>query len=165
MLLAELLDDRTIGQLQIPSEKLTELYFQAIQQAHRSANKCYKRVSIHMLLKALSALVHNNAIQIVIAKSSTYFEYLISISDDYNIIYDILWTLSFNPKFHEQFHSQKSFLSRIRTFVDQLKSALDKDVFRVVDGILWNLVNRDKAIALANQSEKNTQQTTTNTDK
>lgn len=94
-----------------------------------------------MLLKALSALVHNNAI-----------------SDDYNIIYDILWTLSFNKTFHEKFHSQDEFLRRIRTFVDQPKSAPDKDVFRAVDGILWNLVNRSQPIALSDQSESNAQQ-------
>jgi hypothetical protein len=58
MLLGVLLDDTMIRQLQIPSDKLTDLYFNTIQHAHGSTNKCYRRVPIHTLLKALSALVH-----------------------------------------------------------------------------------------------------------
>jgi hypothetical protein len=49
MLLGVLLNDTMIQQLQIPSDKLTDLYFNAIQHAHTSANKCYKRVPIHIL--------------------------------------------------------------------------------------------------------------------
>ena len=93
-----LLDDTMIQKLQISSDQLTDLYFDAIQQAHRSTNKCHRRVPVHMLLKALAALVHNDAIQVTIAHSANYFDYLVSVSDDYNIFYDILWTLSFSKQ-------------------------------------------------------------------
>ncbi len=153
MLLGVLLNDTMIQQLQIPSDKLTDLYFNAIQHAHISANKCYKRVPIHMLLKALSALVHNDSIQMSIITSNAYFDYLISITDDYNIIYDILWTISFNKKSHEKFNSHEAFLTRIRTFTDQPKKAPEKDVARSAEGILWNLLDRNQIIALPDRSE------------
>lgn len=158
MLLGVLLNDTMIQQLQIPSDKLTDLYFSTIQHAHISANKCYKRVPIHMLLKALSALVHNNTIQMSIIISNTYFDYLISITDDYNIVYDILWTLSFNKKSHEKFNSNEAFLTRLRTFTDQPKSAPEKDVARSAEGILWNLLDRNQVIALPDRSDNTNQQ-------
>ncbi|CAF4755288.1 unnamed protein product [Rotaria sp. Silwood1] len=63
MLLGVLLDDETMRQLKIPGDELTDLYFDAIRQAHQSSNKCYKRVPIHLLFRALSSLVHNEIIQ------------------------------------------------------------------------------------------------------
>jgi hypothetical protein len=158
MLLGVLLDDNMIRQLQIPSDKLIHLYFDAIQHAHRSANKCYRRVPVHLLLKALSALVHNDTIQDSIVIATNYFDYLISITDDYNIIYDILWTLSFNKKFNEKFNSHEAFLTQLRTFADQSKQALDKDVSRSAEGILWNLTDRNRVIVLPDRTENVNQQ-------
>jgi hypothetical protein len=43
MSLGVLLDDTMIRQLQIPSDKLNDLYFNAIQHAHRSTSKCYTK--------------------------------------------------------------------------------------------------------------------------
>ena len=165
MLLGELLDDQIIKQLEIPSEKLVGLYFQSIEYAQKSANKSYKRVPIHMLLKALSALVHNDAIQMVIGKSANYFEYLVAISDDYNIIYDILWTLSFNKDLHGKFHSQEDLLNRLRSFVNEPEKAPEKDAVRAAEGILWNIFNRDQVIALPGPSSNPTEQTPNNPDK
>jgi hypothetical protein len=160
MLLGVLLDDIMIRQLQIPSDKLTDLYFTAIQHAHKSPNKCYRRVPVHLLLKALSALVHNDTIQVSIATSINYFDYLISVTDDYNIIYDILWTLSFNKKLHEKFNSHDPFLTQLRTFADQPKKAPEKDVARAAEGILWNLLDRNQVIALPGPADNVNQQNT-----
>ncbi|CAF4173126.1 unnamed protein product [Rotaria sp. Silwood2] len=158
MLLGVLLDDNTIRQLKIPSDKLTQLYFESIDCAHKSVNKCYKRVPIHLLLKALSSLVHNDSIQFTITTSNNYFDYLISIIDDYNIIYDILWTLSFNKKLHEKFNSHEAFFKQIRTLADQPKIASDKDVARSAEGTLWNLTDRNQVIALPDQPKTVDQQ-------
>ena len=154
MLLGVLLDDTVIQKLQIQSDQLTDLYFDAIQQAHRSKNKCYRRVPVHMLLKALAALVHNDAIQVTIANSANYFDYLVSVSDDYNIIYDILWTLSFSKQSREKFNSHEQLLSRLRAFVDQPKSAPDRDIALSAEGILWNLTDRKQAITIPDSPSK-----------
>ena len=153
MLLGVLLDDAKIRELQIPSDKLTKLYFDAIQHADKSINKCYRRVPIHLLLKALSALVHNESIQISIATLADYFSYLISITDDYNIIYDILWTLSFNSMLHKHFKSHENFLTQLRNFTTQPQRVPDKDVTRSAEGILWNLADRNHINTLPNQME------------
>jgi hypothetical protein len=153
MILGVLLDDTLMRQLQIPNDELTHLYFDAIQRAHKSANKCYRRVPIHMLLKALSSLVHNETIQVSIATSTSYFDYLISINDDYNIIYDILWSLSFNKTLHEKFNSHELFLKQLRAFADQPNTVPDKDIAHSAEGILWNLVDRQQVIVLPDRSE------------
>ena len=119
---------------------------------------------IHMLLKTLSALVLNNSIQVSIATSADYFGYLISITDDYNIVYDILWTPSLNKKLHEKINSHETILSQLRKFVDQPKTAPQKDVVRSSEGILWNLVDRNQVIALPNRTE-NVEQKNTNSEK
>ncbi|CAF0947623.1 unnamed protein product [Adineta steineri] len=160
MLFGVLLDDKMIQELKIPSDKLVQLYFDAIQRAHKSTNKCYRRVPIQMLLRALSALVHNNTIQITIAKSNDYFDYLISISDDYNIVYDIFWTLSFNEKLHEKFNSHEVFLTLLRSFVDKPEKVSDKDVARSAEGILWNLTDKNRIIALPDRVVNVDQQNT-----
>ncbi|CAF1457542.1 unnamed protein product [Rotaria sordida] len=161
MLLGVLLDDETMRQLKIPGDELTDLYFDAIRQAHQSSNKCYKRVPIHLLFRALSSLVHNQIIQASVATSTNYFDYLISMSDDYNLVYDIFWTLSFNTSLHEKFHSHKTFLQRLQTFVNDPESVLDKDIVRSAEGILWNLNHRNEKNTSPEQStnveNKNTQ--------
>lgn len=141
MLLGELLDDQTIKQLQISNEKLIDLYFQSIESAYKSPTKSFKQIPIDMFFKALAAFVHNTAIPMVINKSSKYFEYLISMSDDYDIVYDILWTLSFEKNFHEKYRAQGDFLDRLRMFVDQP----EKDA---AEGILWNIFNHDQVMLL-----------------
>ncbi|CAM4941719.1 unnamed protein product [Rotaria socialis] len=159
MLLGVLLDDATIRQLKIPGDELTCLYFDAIRQAHKLSNKCYKRVPIHMLLRAFAALAHNETIQSSVDTGADYFDFLLTLSDDYNIVYDILWTLSFNNSLHEKFNSHEPFLAHIRKFVDDPKSVLDKDVVRSAEGILWNLLDQNRIIPLphtpVNADEKN----------
>ncbi|CAF3278291.1 unnamed protein product [Rotaria sp. Silwood2] len=152
MLLGVLLDDETMRQLKIPSDELTALYFDGIRQAHQSSNKCYKRVSIYLRFRALSSLVHNEIIQTNIATSIDYFDYLISNSDDYNLVYDILWTLSFNISLNKKFHFHKTFLQQLQTFVDDPKSVLDKDIIRSAEGILWNLKQRNQTSTSSEQS-------------
>jgi hypothetical protein len=78
----------------------------------------------------------NATIQVSIETSANYFDYLISITDDHNIVYDILWTLSFNKKLHEKFNSHEVFLIQLRKFTDQPKSAPDKDVARSAEDTL-----------------------------
>lgn len=153
MLLGVLLNDEKIRELKLPGDELTRLYFDAIQQAHQSSNKCYKRVPIHLLFRALSSLVHNNVIQTIMVASTDYFDYLISISNDYNLVYDILWTLSFNVDLHEKFHSKEAFLERLQQFVNDPESVLDKDVMQAAEGILWNLKNKSQKVTLSKQSK------------
>ena len=155
MLLGVLLDDAAMRQLQIPADELIGLYFDAIQQAHRLPNKCYKRLPIHLLLKALSALVYNVTIQnCFLGSSNHYFDSLILISDDYNIIYDILWTLSFEEKLHGSFSFHRTFLVRLRSLADRSKPTLDKGITRSAEGILWNLDSQRSTNSLTKKSEQ-----------
>ena len=62
---------------------------------------------------------------------------LIAMSDDYPIVYDILWTLSFNDSIQQQLHSQSEFIAKLSHHADHSD---DKQMQKVASGILWNLL-------------------------
>lgn len=65
--------------------------------------------------------------------SSHQLNFLIEISDDYPIIYDILWSLSFDTRAQEQLRSNEVFLNKLEN------SYTDKYVQHAIQGIQWNL--------------------------
>jgi len=61
---------------------------------------------------------------------------LIEICNQYPVVYDILWALSFNQDIQEQLRSNSSFMSKL----SHLAKDYDNEQMRkVIYGILWNL--------------------------
>ncbi len=50
-------------------------------------------------------------------------------------------------------NSHEVFLTQLRTFADQPKSAPEKDIASSAEGILWNLLDQNQFIALPDKSE------------
>ena len=57
---------------------------------------------------------------------------LIELSEQYPLVYDIIWALSFNASIVEQLRSNLSFLAK-------LKENTDANLTRSINGIFWNL--------------------------
>jgi hypothetical protein len=65
----------------------------------------------------------------------------IDICDQYPIVYDILWGLSFNKDIQQQLRSNSSFLSKLPHLI---KECNDEQMRKAICGILWNLeINRE----------------------
>jgi hypothetical protein len=61
---------------------------------------------------------------------------LIEISEQYSMMYDILWALSFNHDIQQQLRSSSSFMSKLFHLE---KECVNDQMCKVVYGILWNL--------------------------
>ena len=65
----------------------------------------------------------------------------IDICDQYPIVYDILWGLSFNKDIQQQLRSNSSFLSKLPHLI---KECNNEQMRKAICGILWNLeINRE----------------------
>ena len=63
---------------------------------------------------------------------------LIEISDEYPIVFDIIWALSFNDSIQEQLRLNPSFHTKL---VHPVRRPDDEQVRKMIHGILWNLEN------------------------
>jgi hypothetical protein len=74
--------------------------------------------------------------------------------DQYSIVYDVLWALSFNQDIQQQLRSNSSFLSKLSHRINECGD--DEQLRKVVYGILWNLeINQDdRSISVINGDKK-----------
>lgn len=78
--------------------------------------------------------------------------FLGEISDHYPIVYDILWSLSFNTTIQEELRSNSSFMAKLAKLRHESN---DLNVRRSVNGILWLLdLNHEEHIASSNGTGK-----------
>ncbi|CAF3996616.1 unnamed protein product [Rotaria sp. Silwood2] len=76
---------------------------------------------------------------------------LIEICDQYPIVYDILWALSFNNDIQEQLRSNTSFITKLA----YLPKESDHQIRKIAYGILWNLeINHEDRTKLAISNER-----------
>jgi hypothetical protein len=76
---------------------------------------------------------------------------LIEMCDHYPMVYDILWSLSFNTSIQEQLRSNPSFMAKLAKLGHELN---DPNIRRSVNGILWLLAsNRDEHIVSNNDND------------
>ncbi|CAF3937458.1 unnamed protein product [Rotaria sordida] len=81
------------------------------------------------------SLSTNDTIQTTTAhlKKALFF---VEMCDNYPMIYDILWSLSFNASIQEQLRSNSSFLAKLAKLENE---SSDSNIRRAVNGILWLL--------------------------
>ena len=60
----------------------------------------------------------------------------IEMCDQYLIVFDIIWALSFNHDIQQQLRSNTSFMSKLAHLV---KQSDDEQIGKIIHGILWNL--------------------------
>lgn len=81
----------------------------------------------------------NDTVQTIMAHlKKTAF--LVEMSDQYPMVYDILWSLSFNTLIQEQLRSNSSFMAKLAKLQHESN---DPNIRRSVNGIMW-LLNSDR---------------------
>ncbi|CAF2714812.1 unnamed protein product [Rotaria sp. Silwood2] len=111
---------------------INKIFFYYLQQAWESPLKKYNKISIEELLEGLLTLSKYDITKNPIANSGE-LKLLIEILDEYPIIYDILWSLSFDIRIHEELRSNQ-------TLIDKLESSyMNEQIQNIIYGIQWNL--------------------------
>jgi len=75
---------------------------------------------------------------------------LIEICDQYPIVYDVLWALSFNQDIQQQLRSSSTFMSKLAHFA---KENDDEQMRKVTHGLLWNLKSHHKDLPTPENSD------------
>jgi hypothetical protein len=87
-------------------------------------------------LLGFSSLTKSDAIQQKIADLPHALSLLIAMCEEYPIVFDILWALSFNQDIQQQLRSNTSFMSKL----SYLAKEYDNEQMRkITHGLLWNL--------------------------
>ncbi|CAF2355479.1 unnamed protein product [Rotaria sp. Silwood2] len=166
-ILGEIICEEKLKELKI-SDSASSFFFNMLQQAWQHPSKKFKQIPIFFLFKCKSfvivcgiSLVNTflglvgfskiDAFQQQIADTKKVF-FLIEICNEYPIIYDILWALSFNHDIQEQLRSSASFITKIA----HLPKEYDNQIRKSAHGILWNLeINHENHITSAISDERN----------
>ncbi|CAF4537520.1 unnamed protein product [Rotaria socialis] len=149
-ILGEILDDRSLKTLKI-SDSASLFFFEILEQAWRNPSKKYKQIPIMFLLNAFVNLSKIDAIQQKTADTNKV-SLLIDMCDQYSIVYDILWALSFNHDIQQQLRSNASFMAKL---VYLPKVCDDQQIRKITYGLLWNLDTNhtDRQLSLIDNKE------------
>ncbi|CAF3388118.1 unnamed protein product [Rotaria sp. Silwood1] len=149
-ILGEILCDENLKELKI-FDSAGSLFFNIFEEAWQHPSKKFKQIPILLLLKLLLNLSKIDTFQQQIADTNKV-SFLIEICDQYSIVYDILWALSFNCNIQEQLRSNTSFITKLTS----LPKECDNQIRKFSYGILWNLeINHENRTTLAINNEKN----------
>ncbi|CAF3358013.1 unnamed protein product [Rotaria sp. Silwood1] len=133
-LLGEIVCDEHLKQVKI-TDNLCEYFFYMLEQAWNHPKQKSQRVLISQLLRGFVSLAKNDAIQQKVADTKKV-SFLIEMCDQYPIVYDILWALSFNHDIQQQLRSNQKLMLRLT----HLKQELHQEPMgKITYGILWNL--------------------------
>jgi hypothetical protein len=92
----------------------------------------------------------NDTIQMKIAHLKKV-SFLVEMSDHYPMVYDILWSLSFNALIQEQIRSNPAFMAKLAKLGHE---SSDPNICRSVNGILWLLdSNREENVVSNNDND------------
>ncbi|CAF4582083.1 unnamed protein product [Rotaria sp. Silwood1] len=147
--LSEILCDKSLKELEI-SDSASTFFFNMLEQAWQHSSKKFRLIPLLFLLKSLVNFSKIDAFQQQIADTNKVL-LLIEMCDQYPIVYDILWALSFNHDIQEQLHSNTSFITKLA----HLPKEYDNQIRKSAHGILWNLeINHENRITSAISNEK-----------
>ncbi|CAF3816406.1 unnamed protein product [Rotaria sp. Silwood1] len=148
-ILGEILCDKSLKELEI-SDSASSFFFNAFEQAWERPSKKFQQVPLLLLLKCLMNFSKIDAFQQQIANTNKVL-LLIEMCDQYPIVYDILWALSFNHDIQQQLHSNTSFITKLT----HLPKEYDNQIRKSAHGILWNLkISHEDRTTLAVSNEK-----------
>ncbi|CAF3332749.1 unnamed protein product [Rotaria sp. Silwood1] len=148
-ILGEILCDKSLKELKI-FDSASSFFFNMLEHAWQNPSKKFQQVPIGFLLKCLANFSKIDAFQQQIADTNKVL-LLIEMCDQYPIVYDILWALSFNHDIQQQLHSNTSFITKLA----HLPKEYDNQIRKSAHGILWNLeINHENRITSAISNEK-----------
>lgn len=128
---SEILDEQEIKQLNL-AKNINEIYFDYLEKAWMNSSKIYRKISIDELLKNFFILASNDILKDAIIDGNE-LTFLIQLVDSYPMIYNILWSLSFDIRIQEQLRLDPNFLEKIQ------HASTNEQIQRILHGIQWNL--------------------------
>ncbi|CAF3337407.1 unnamed protein product [Rotaria socialis] len=132
--LCEVLTDEELKDLKV-AENIYNYLLQMIEAAWNQTAEKYKRIHMILLLQGCQAISKNDSMQQKIAQSDR-IHLLIEMCDEYPIVYDIIWALSFSQDIQQQLRSNPSFMSKLTRLAKQSEN---EQMRKAINGILWNL--------------------------
>ncbi|CAF1228976.1 unnamed protein product [Adineta ricciae] len=149
-ILAEILSNERLKELKIP-DSASSYFFRILEHAWNHPLKKFKQIPIYFILKIYITLSKIDAIQQTTANTNK-IPLLIEMCDEYPMIFDILWALSFNHDVQQQLRSNSSFMTKLN---HPPKEYDNEQIRKIVQGILWNLetTHKDRATSLTSDEK------------
>ncbi|CAF1099628.1 unnamed protein product [Adineta steineri] len=146
-ILGEILSSELFKELKI-SDSASIYFFNIFEQAWRHPSKRFKQIPMIYLLKGLTNLSKIDAIQQKIADTNKVL-LLIEMCDEYPLVYDIIWALSFNHDIQQQLRSNRQLMLKLTYLKQELNNP---QMRKITQGILWNLesLHEDRAVSEEN---------------
>ncbi|CAF3538082.1 unnamed protein product, partial [Rotaria socialis] len=132
--LCEILTDEELKDLKI-SDNICNYFLQMVEDFWNKPKKNYEHAPIMVLLKGFQTLSKNDSMQQKTAVSNRIY-LLVEMCDEYPIVYDIIWALSFNHDIQQQLRSNSPFICKLTQLSRQPEN---EQMSKIIDGILWNL--------------------------
>ncbi|CAF1215663.1 unnamed protein product [Rotaria sp. Silwood1] len=112
--------------------KINKIFFYYLDQAWKSPLKKYNTIPIEELLEGLLTLSQYDTMKNPIADSNE-LQFLIEKSDEYPIIYDILWSLSFDIRIQAELRLNQTLKNKLES------NYTNEQIQNIIYGIQWNL--------------------------
>ncbi|CAF0969578.1 unnamed protein product [Rotaria sordida] len=150
VIFGEILYDESLKDLKI-FNSASSLFFNILEEAWQHPSKKFHQVPILLILKCLLNLSKIDAFQQQIADTNK-LSFLIEICNQYPLVYDILWALSFNHDIQEQLRLNISFITKLIYLPKESDNKIRKIAYR----ILWNLEinHEDRTILIIDNKKK-----------
>lgn len=144
IVLGEILCDTRLKDLKI-TDNVSVFFFDILLHAWQHPTKKYKQIPIIHLLKGFLNLSKIDAIQQKAADLNK-ISLLIEMTDEYPVIFEILWALSFNTDIQHQLRSNATFMTKL---IYLAKESENEQQRKATHGILWNLrlIHQDRLMS------------------
>ncbi|UJR17445.1 hypothetical protein I4U23_004340 [Adineta vaga] len=133
--LAVILTDTQIKELKI-ADDMCKFSFDVLENAWKHPKKKWKKIPILYLLKGFLSLSTNDTIQKATVELQK-LPMLIELCDEYPIVYEIIWSLTFHPSIQEQLRSNQPFMVKLTKLEGEIVK--NASIAKSVNGILWIL--------------------------
>ncbi|CAF4128250.1 unnamed protein product, partial [Adineta steineri] len=150
-ILGEVLTDEHLKALKI-TDNIRDFFFTMLEEAWYDPSKEYKNIPIAYFLRGFLRVSKNDFIQEGIVKSNK-ISLFIEMSEQYPIVYDIIWALSFNHDIQQQLRSNSLFMSKLSHLAEQCNN---EQMRKTTHGILWNLEINHQDRSISQSTNQNT---------
>ncbi|CAF2064671.1 unnamed protein product [Rotaria magnacalcarata] len=140
----EILSDDQIKDSNV-ANNIKEIFFNYLQQAWKNPLQKYLNTSMEELLDGFLNLSKTNMKHPI--DDLDELNFLLKISDTYPIVYDILWSLSFDVRIQDHLRLNQAFINKLE------HGSTNEQIQNAIDGIQWNF-NFNKIKSNTNDNEK-----------
>ncbi|CAF4046622.1 unnamed protein product [Adineta steineri] len=150
-ILGEVLSDEQFKNLKIVNS-MGGFFYNMLEQAWQHPLKKYKQIRIEHLLRGFFILSKHDFIQQETANMKK-ISLFIEMSEQYPIVYDIIWALSFNHDIQQQLCLNSLFMSKLSHLAQQGEN---EQMRKMTNGILWNLEIDHQDRSISQSTKQNT---------